>query len=63
VERGISRSEERDAYAMTAPIVPIPGTRAVVTTLTVSGAALSVAHVTDSGPTGDAPEMAKKHAA
>lgn len=50
-------------YAMTAPIVPMQGISAVVTALTVSGAALSVAHVTDIGPAGAAPEIAKKHAA
>jgi len=48
---------------MTAPIVPRPGISAVVTALTVSGAALSVAQVNIIGPEGAPPEIARKHAA
>lgn len=44
-------------------MVPIPGTSAIVTALAVSVAALSVAHVKDIGPAGEAPDIAKKQAA
>ena len=37
---------------MTAPMVPSPGMRAVVTALTVSSAALSVVHDSIIGPAG-----------
>ena len=47
---------------MTEPILPIPGTSAVVTALTVSGAALSVAQAIITGAEEPAPEMARKHA-
>ena len=47
---------------MTAPMVPSPGMRAIVTALTVSGATLLVAHDSIIGPAGAAPERAKKHA-
>ncbi len=45
------------------PMAPTPGMRAVVTALTVTGAALSVPHVSSIGPLGAPPATERKHAA
>ncbi len=44
-------------------MAPTPGMRAVVTALTVTGAALSVPHVNSIGPLGAPPATERKHAA